>query len=160
MSGEPPPVPMDFPENIIEEIKVSLLEMEGVDHVIRRPLRPTDPTESVGVFAMSWSPEDWQIGQFDPAVTQYLIAIQTFVKHGNEEEGVTAHARLAKRVRVMLYRDDDLRLRLGTLSAVEDGLTERTQRWGVRAQRYLSNELQGNFLFLAVTELWVETEIV
>lgn len=151
---------LDFPENIIEELAISLDLLDGIDKVVKRPVRPTDANGTAGVYAVDWSPEDYQIGQYDPAVTRYLIAIQTFVKHGDDEEGVLLHGRLGKRVRVMLYRDDELRVRLGSLNTQELGVTERTQRWGVRTQRYLSNELQGTFLYLAVTELWVDTEIV
>jgi hypothetical protein len=150
----------EFPNNVVEELKVSLEELEGVDVVLRRPLKPTDPNGSAGVFAGTWTPQEMVIGQHDPAVTRYSVVIQTFVKHGNEEEGVVLHSQLAKRVRVMLYRDPELRVRLGTLSTDEDGVRERLQRWGVTTQRYLSNEIQNNFLFLAVTELWIETELV
>jgi len=160
MSGEPPAEPLDFPENIVDELVTSLEDVTGINVVVKRPLRPTDPNGSAGVYAVDWSPEEYQIGQYDPAVTRYLLAIQTFVKHGDDEEGVGLHSRLAKRVRVMLYRDEELRVRLGTLSTLESGVTERTQRWGVRTQRYLSNELQGTFLYLAVTEMFLETEIV
>lgn len=151
--------PTDFPENIVAELKASL-ESLGFDKVMRRPLRPTDPHLSAAVFAVDWNPEEMQIGQHDPAVTRYLLSIQTFIKHGDDEVGTTLHARIAKKVRVMLYRDEALRVRLGQLRATEDGVTERLQRWGVRTQRYLSNEVDATFLYLAVTELWVDTEIV
>lgn len=150
----------DFPVNVVEELKTSLDLLTGVDHVLRRPLRPTDPTGSMGVYPVSWNPDGYQIGQYDPAVTRYKIAIQSFVKHGDDEQGVILHSQLAKRVRVMLYRDDELRVRLGSLNTVDGGAIERLQRWGVETQRYLSNEIQGSFLFLSVTEMWVETEIV
>jgi len=159
MSGEPPEV-VDFPENIVAELGVTLATIEEVDQVINRPLRPTDPNGAIGIYAVDWNPQEYQIGQYDPAVTRYLIAVQSFVKHGDDQQGVALHARMAKRVRVMLYRDDELRVRLGSLSVSEGGVTERLQRWGVQTQRYLSNEVQGSFMYLAVTELWVETEIV
>lgn len=151
---------LDFPENIVEELSITLDTLAEVDKVVHRPLRPTDPNGSIGIYAVDWNPQEYQIGQYDPAVTRYLVAIQSFVKHGDDQEGVALHARMAKKVRVMLYRDDELRVRLGTLSVTEDGMTERLQRWGVQTQRYLSNEVQGSFMYLAVTEMWVETEIV
>jgi hypothetical protein len=163
MSGEPPlppEVPLEFPENVVEELATMLAEVTDVDVVIRRPLRPTDPNGSIGVYAIDWAPTDHAIGQFDPAVTRYKFAVQSFVKHGDDEVGVILHSQLAKRVRVMLYRDEELRVRLGSLSTDEDGVIERLLRWGVQTQRYLSNEVQGTFLYLAVTELWVDTEIV
>lgn len=151
---------LDFPENVVAELKTSFESMGEVDTVVARPLKPTDPHLSLGVFAIDWTPRDFVIGQYDPAVTRYMVGIQSFVKHGNEEEGIALHTRLAKMVRVMLYRDEGLRVRLGSLSTTEFGVTERIQRWGVQTQRYISNEFQGSFLYLAVTELWVETEIV
>jgi hypothetical protein len=156
----PPELSNDFPQNVVKELKASLTSMVGVDKVLQRPLKPTDPSGSVGIFATVWNPEGWQIGQYDPAVTQYGITVQTFVKHGSEEVGIALHSKLAKRLRVMLYRDEELRLRLGSLSTTEGAVVERAQRWGIRNQRYLSNEFQGNFLFLAVTEMWLQTEIV
>lgn len=162
-------MPLDFPENIVAEVRTSLTAMQDTsvvpavplfDTILGRPLRPTDPHLSAGVFAIDWNPLEWQIGQWDPAVTRYMVGIQTFVKHGDEQEGIALHTRLGKKVRVMLYRDEDLRVRLSSLSITEDGVTERIQRWGVQTQRYLSNEINNNFMFLAVTELWCETEIV
>lgn len=159
---------MDFPENVVSEIKTALLAMQDPDTldplfpggVYRRAIRPTDPHLSCGVFAADWIPLEWQIGQYDPALTRYQVVIQTFVKHTSEEEGVVLHTRLAKRVRVMLYRDPTLRVQLQQLNTVEDGVTERMQRWGVSNQEYLSNQMDGSFIFLAVTNLQFETEIV
>lgn len=150
---------MDFPENIVRELKSSLAAIEGVDIVLRRPLRPTDPTGSLGVYASMWDPSEFEIGQYDPAVTRYQVILQSMIKHGNEEEGVSEHAALAKRIRVMLYRDEALRVRLHSLSISDGGLAESVRRYGVTRQNYLNNELQGTFLFLAVTELWFDTEI-
>jgi hypothetical protein len=155
------PLPLvDFPENFIDELQTSLEASNLFDKVLRRPIQPTDPNGTAAVFAMDWSPQEMAIGQVDPAVTRYQVAIQTFIKNGNEQAGVIAHSQLAKKVRVMLYRDADLRVRLGTLSTSDGEVVERVQRWGVSRQRYLSNEIQKSFLFLAVTEVWLESEIV
>lgn len=152
---------MDFPENVVFDVKEALERLgEFTGGIHRRPIRPTDPNMSCGVFAADWNPADWQIGQYDPALTRYQVIIQTFVKHATEEDGVVEHSRLAKRVRVMLYRDATLRVQLGQLSTVEDGVTERMQRWGVSGQEYLNNQMDNTFIFLAVTNMWFETEIV
>lgn len=150
----------DFPNNVVAELKATLAARPELDVVVARPLKPTDAHKSAGVFAVDWNPQDMVIGQWDPAVTRYMVGIQTFVKHGNEEEGIALHTTLAKMVRVMLYRDEGLRVRLGDLSTTELGVTERMQRWGVQTQRYISNEMEGTFLYLAVTEMFIETEIV
>lgn len=151
---------LDFPDNFVAEIKTALEARDELDRVVARPLNPTDAHLSAGVFATEWAPREMVIGQYDPAVSRYGAMIHTFVKHGNEEEGISLHNRLAKMVRVMMYRDEPLRVRLANLSTTEFGVTERIQRWGVSTQRYISNEFQGSFLFLAVTEMWIETEIV
>lgn len=150
----------DFPENVVAELKVSLEALATFDVILKRPLKPVDPNNSCGVYAVDWVPQEYAMGQFDPAISRYLFGIQTFVKHGNEQEGIELHAQHAKKVRVMLYRDTDLRVRLGQLSTIEAGVTERAQKWGVQHQRYISNEINNNFLFLAVTEFWLETEMV
>jgi hypothetical protein len=159
--SEAPTFPLvDFPENVVSELEISLSDIQQVGNVFRRPLKPTDPSNSIGIYATLWMPQEYQIGQYDPAVTRYSIVVQSFVKNGSEEEGIAQHSRLAKRIKIMLYRDDALRLRLAGLSTTEGGVTERTLRWGVQNQRYLSNEIQNTFLFLATTEMWIETEVI
>lgn len=151
----------DFPDNAVDALVAALeagVNFEG--GVVRRPLRPNDPNFMAGVVASMWSPEEWAIGQYDPAITRYSLQIQTLVRSADEEEGIALHSRLAKRVRVMLYRNEELRLQLGRLSTTEAGVTERTLRWGVSGQRFLSNEVNGSYLYLAVTDVWYDTEIV
>lgn len=151
---------MPFPTAIVDALAEQLALTTGVGKVMRRPLRPTDPDQSIGVTASDWVPNEQVIGQHDPAVGTYLFAIQAFVKHADEEEGRDDHTDLAQAIRAMLYRDLGLRVRLASLSHSADGLIERVQRWGVRQQRYASNEVDGQFLYLSTTEFWVETETV
>lgn len=150
---------LEFPDNAVSLIRLHLEDEPNFSSIVGRPLRPTDYTGMVGIFATVWQPDDFEIGQFDPAVTRYGLSIQSLAKNATEEEGIAEHSRLAKKIRVMLYRDADLRVQLGQLRTTDDGFTERTQRWGVTQQRYLSGELEGQFMFLAVTDLWLETEI-
>lgn len=148
-----------FPINVIDVLAEELKSLPaGI--VLRRALRPTDPDRSVGIYAMDWTPRDSVIGQFDPAVATYTYTVQAMVKHANEEEGRHDHAAYAQAVRLMLYRDPALRVRLAGLSETDGNVTERSQRWGVRAQRYASNEVDGEFIYLSTTEFWVETETV
>lgn len=151
---------MPFPMLIVDALAEELAFTIGVGKVLRRPLRPTDPDGSIGVIAADWVPNAMVIGQHDPAVGTYLFQIQAFVKHTDEEEGRDAHADFAQRIRLMLYRNAGLRVRLGGLAHTADGLIERVQRWGIRQQRYAANEVDGEFLYLSTTEFWTETETV
>lgn len=151
---------LDFPENVTMAISDRLSLSSEFSIVLRRPLRPTDNNRSCGVFSAGWSPQEWEIGQYDPAITRHDYQIQTLAKYATEEEGLVAHTKLAKIVRLMLYRDADLRLQLSQLRTTVEGVVERTQKWDVVSQRYLANEIEGQFLFLAVTDFYLETEIV
>jgi hypothetical protein len=142
-----------------EEIAAALFDL-NLGLVARRPLRPTDPDKSIGVMALDWRPTESFIGQHDPAISRYQFAIQVFLKHQDEEEGLQQHTLLSKNLRTMLYRGEALRLRLASLSETSLLVTERVQRWGVRQQRFVSNEIQGRFLYLSTTEFWVETEAI
>jgi hypothetical protein len=97
-------------------------------------------------------------GIHEPSLSSYLIGIQAFVKDGDEERGAAVHGTLSKLVRTMLVNDATLRVGLRSLSVTTSGITERTQRFGVRTQRYLSNELSGSWLYLSTIEFWLETE--
>lgn len=170
-----------FPENILDELEQSFTEFmppvilvaadptatppvveesESIP-IARRPLRFTDPERSVGLHAVDWSPLDdsAQIGQMEPGISRYMLRIQNLVKHTDEEEGRALYVADAKMVRAILYRDAGLRVRLGELNETILDTIERFKRMGVRTQRFLNNELSGQFVFLATTELWVETEI-
>ncbi len=157
-----------FPENVIDEICVSFTEhMAAVDddpkaEVLKRPLRHTDPALSVGVYAFNWvpDPESAQIGQHEPALATYLYRIQLMVKHATETEARALFTTHAKIVRAILYRDPGLRVRLAALQEDLLGSRERFHRFGVRNQSFLNNELRGTWVYLATTDLWVETETV
>lgn len=150
----------EFPENFVDVLRRHLDDEPDFSLVVNRPLRPSDSNSMVGIFSTIWQPVDFEIGQYDPAVTRYGITIQSLAKNATEEEGIADHSKLAKKIRIMLYRDSDLRIQLGQLRTTADDLTERTQRWGVQQQRFLSNEIDNQFLYLAVTDLWLETEII
>lgn len=156
------PDSFDFPMNIVNELISHFKDtMKGYEEgIVARPLRPADPRLSIGVFPDDWMPREdsYEIGGFGPTLSTYVLRIHLLVKHTNEVEGRQLYAVDAKKLRAILYRDNDLRLRLAQLSEVSLGQVERVQRMGVRNQRYLNNEVSGTFLFLATTTFWVETE--
>ena len=147
-----------FPTNIVAVLRDYLLTLSSVDQVFARPLRPEDPHRSVGIVAGMWTPEDYNIGQHDPATAQYTLAIQALTKNTDEQEGIAHHTVLGKNIRHMLYRDPAFRVALSGLTEAVLGTIERVQRWGVRTQRFRSNEISGAWLYLTTTEFWVETE--
>lgn len=149
---------MTFPNNIVDVLSTHLARIDGVEVTFTRALRITDPDASLGVFEGEWRPGDHVIGQDDPQVSTFSFIVQFMVKHTDLEVAREFHTGISKTIRTMLYRDADLRLALVSLNETEFGVLERVQRFGVREQRFLSNELSGEFLRLSTTELWVEIE--
>jgi hypothetical protein len=156
-----------FPNNAVELIATRSQSLDTDLFVVKRPLRESDPAQSVGVFGSQWNPTEdsyemtgYQPSIHEPTLSAYLIGVQAFVKDMDELNGLATHSVLSKMIRVMLYRDDSLRVGLRSLSVVMNGSTERTQRFGIRTQRYLSNDLQGVWLYLSTLEFWLETETV
>lgn len=153
-----------FPTNGLMVIYDVMATIPGVELVVRRPVRPVDPNFTIGVTSLDWQPvgkpEMRGVPNPDPTLSRYIYSIQAFVKHSDVDEGLRLHAHLAKMIRVMLYRDADLRVRLPALTETELGVTERTQRWGVLRQNYMSNEVDGTWLHLSTTEFFLETETI
>lgn len=153
-----------FPNNAVLVLAENLQRIDSDLFVARRPLRKTDPNQSIGVYATSWNPNEDSyefLGvptAHQPTLNNYLIGIEAYVKDADEERGLSAHSVLSTSVRAMLYRDPVLLVTLRSLVASTADSKERLQRFGIRTQRYSSNELQGSFLYLSVLEIWLETE--
>lgn len=128
--------------------------------VFSRPLRPTDPDISMGVYLVDWTPRDYQIGQPEPVVGTYEIRVDLLVKHLEEITGRDLSGKYAKMIRTMLYGDADLRVALTAITESYNGRVERVQKCAVRSQKFLNNEVRGTFLYLASSEFYVETETV
>lgn len=153
-----------FPNNAAILISDTIKMLDPDLRVFMRPLRTSDPVQSVAVLPVQVTPDEDTteiigIASAPPPVSQYVIGIQAFVKDMDEEKGLATHSVLSKMIRSMLDRDATLRVGLRSLF-VEDpyGGTERALRWGVRTQRFMSNELDGAFLHLSTLEFWLETE--
>lgn len=156
-----------FPNNAVLLIKQRAQVLDSDLFVVGRPLRETDNIQSIGVFGNQWNPDEDSFemrgvpsGRHEPTISSYLITVQAFVKDMDEERGLATHSVLSKMVRSMLYRDNTLRVGLLALSVVMNGSTERTKRFGVLRQNYVSNELRGSWLYLSTLEYWLETETV
>lgn len=150
-----------FPNNVIALIVARIPTYIDSDiQVFRRPLRASDAQQCVGVFPLTWVPDDQsiEIQSVEPTLQRYPIVIQGLIKDTDEDTGISVHSILAKRLRTMFYRDPALNAGLTGLSCVLDNSIERMQRRGTTQQRYLSNEVQGTFMFTSWLEAWIETE--
>lgn len=156
-----------FPNNAVSLIATRADALDIDLFVVRRPLKPDDSTQSIGVFGFQWNPDDTSyemrgapVGRSEPSLSRYLITVQAFIKDMDEERGLAVHSVLSKMVRSMLYRDATLRVGLLALSVDMNGSTERVTRFGVTRQTYVSNELSGSWLYLSTLEFWLETETI
>lgn len=154
-----------FPSSVTSLLKTTVSDVDWGPSVTAmeafgRPLRPTDPDASVGIYALNWEPGEFEIGQVPPAFSRYHWQVQLLIKHAVEEEGHELHSSLSKKLRAVLYNSEALRVALGQLSESSDGFLERVQRWGCANQRFFANDLRGHFLFLSSIDFWVEVETI
>jgi hypothetical protein len=152
-----------FPNNIVELVSTRAELLDDDLGIFKRPLRNTDPNQCVGVFAQMWTPEEDSheflgVEFHDPTIERYTCTVQGLIKNMDQELGLAVHSVLSEMLRTMLYRDTPLRVGLQSLSTELNGVKKRVQRWGVSSQRYFSNEIQGNWLYLSTLEFWLETE--
>lgn len=154
-----------FPNNIVSLVVTRSQLLDNDLFVTPRPLRATDPNQSIGVVASMWTPEE-ESREFQgtartaqPTLSRYMVAVQCLIRDTEEERGLNTHAVLSRMVRSMLYTDTPLRVALSGLSSSLGGLTEHTQRWGVSQQRFFTNEINQEWLYLSILEFWLETEI-
>lgn len=149
-----------WPVNVEEVLVEELAEMEGIQATINRPLTEEDASHAIGVYVLSWgAPDDaYMIGQPDPVLNVYSFAIDLIVK-GMDRALIHAEmATLTKRLRTMLYLDDDIQVRLNQLSEVSFGRTESYKRMRVTRQDYRTGSLGGMSLAASTTTITVETD--
>lgn len=148
-----------FPYRFVEVIQSVLAEWMSTHQVVARPLRMTDAARSIGIYPASWSelPNTKVMGQIESVENRYVIKIQVMVKSMNEEHGRALFANDSKALRVILYRDPDLRVRLGGLQEVLLGSSEMVQKFGVTRQSFEQTELAGSFVFVSMTDYTIDT---
>lgn len=154
-----------FPNNVVEILQTRFELIDPDLFVVQRPLKSTDPNQSIGINAAQWAPNQDTLeirGNFsmEPPISRYMITVQAFIKDMDEVRGLNTHSVLSRRIRSMLYNDQPLRVALASLSSTLDGATESARRWGVSQQRFFSNEIDSSWLYLSILEFWLETEIV
>lgn len=152
-----------FPYNFVRCLNIVIPGIDEDVTTYNRPLRPTDPNYAVGIYGTLWQPneESYEMGHnapSEPTLNTYQVGVQTLTKDGDTERGLVVSSILANRVRTVLYRNEPLRLALGSLYVEEGNSRESMRRWGVRSQRYMSNDLEGTFVTISVLDLWIETE--
>jgi hypothetical protein len=69
------------------------------------------------------------------------------------------HSRASKSIRAMLYRDPELVLQLRRLNETVDGTVERAKRMVITRQRFFSNRMRSDMVFLSVIQGYVQTEL-
>lgn len=151
---------MSFPENIIDAMETHLLNVEGVDFVVPRSLNPTDPHGTLGLVVEEWSVHEVEMGPlgFEPSLSTYTFVLQHMVKESDQIIGEKLHRETAKRIRLMLYRDESLAVAFRQLQDVAGNRRERPLKWQILGQRFASNEIAGHFVSLSVTEFSFTTE--
>lgn len=153
-----------FPNNAIYVLSQRFQMIDSDLIVKKRPIHANDGTQCIGVFPSQWLPnlQSYEMqGQDFHSTTldQYLITVQAYVLDSDEERGLNTHGVLAETLRSILDRDDPLRVALHSLASTLNGVTKVCRRTGVRQQRYVSDELNGSFLYLSTLDFVLETEI-
>lgn len=152
-----------FPYNAVALFAARFKLIDPDLYVCQRRLLTTDPVQSVGVAAAMWSPDpqSYQMRgglSSEPAIQRYELNVQAMVKDTDEERGIAVSSKLSKMVRGIILTDVPLRDSLQSLRSTLYGVAERTLRWSIPAQRYLSQELSGQFIFLSTIQVQLETE--
>lgn len=160
----------EFPNNVItlvaERARTYLDPAESDPtkrpKIFKRPLRPSDGTQVVGIFPSMKRPviTSIEMQSLQPTLGRYSFIMQTMVTDSKEEDCIAVHSILSNRLWRMFYRDSPLNIGLTALAVSTDNSTERFQRRGVELQRYLSNEIDGSFIETSWIECWFETETV
>lgn len=152
-----------FPMNAVALMKTRFGLIDPDLHVVQRKLMQADPVQSIGVSAENWSPDPQShemLGQHtsEPSINRYEIHVQCLIKDTDEERGAAVSSKLSKMARGILLTDRVLRDSLQGLHSTLYGVTERTLRWTVPSQRYLNQELSGQFIYLSTIQVLLETE--
>jgi hypothetical protein len=129
---------------------------------LKRPLRSTDYTETIGLVPLTYAPQDtsyeMQGEAFGPTLHDYGIAIQFLVKDSDEPRAIRQHSYGCHLLRHKLYHDPAIRLSLPELAVTLGGTRERFQKMQIGPMNFMNNELGGSFMYLSTVELTVTTE--
>lgn len=160
-----------FPNNVINALETRFQQLwvdpapdpSQATDIKLRPLTREDRSETIGIYPALWTPDEDSMEMRgrtpgEPTIGRYTIMIQLYIKDGDRGRGAAKHSVFAMRTRNVLYRDAVLRGSLPGLSVTDLSVTETLKRWGVRNQRYFSNDLDGTWVYLSSLEFFIETE--
>lgn len=153
-----------FPNNVVALVATRCELLDSDLTIFKRPLRASDPNQTIGIVAAQWIPTESSrefLGQAystQPPLSRYTVTLQALIRDMDEERGLNVHSVLSRMLRSMLYTDQPLRVGLSALSSTLNGATEQSQRWGISQQRFFTNEIGGEWLYLSNLEFWLETE--
>lgn len=153
-----------FPWNAVELIAARFAMLDSEVQCFKRRLYNTDPVQAFGVSPANWLGEEESLEMrggmlgHEPTIQKYGLVVQCLVKDTKEERGIAVHSKMSKIARSIMLGDKPLGDSLHALYADLYGVRERTLRWSIRSQRYLSEELKGQFTYLSTIEVQLETE--
>lgn len=160
-----------FPENIVLALSDYFTAtfigpdatQQGIAAIVRRRLRPTDPTGTLAIFADTKQPDEYEMkGEVvsDPSIAHYALRLDFFIKHTDEDEGRAIVARITKIIWVLLYRDPALIVRLRSLVETLFDVTESTLRWRIDMQKYFDTQLASTstYALISTTQLRYDTQ--
>lgn len=156
-----------FPSNVISLVAARMHQKWPSTDIKMRALRVSDRVNAIGIFPSDWTPDpdSYEMQQpinpspaGHPTIQSYLISFQAFVKDMEAERAIRIHSLMSKAIRSLLYHDVPLALGLQSLRVEMDGITEVIQRRHIGRQKYLSNEIDGSWLYLSTLQYMIETE--
>jgi hypothetical protein len=148
-------------EQIIDFLRESILQLDGVAQVVIRSLRRTDENGTIGLLPTTWRPLEYEIGgrRNQPSQVRMEYQIQFLVKHESEEEGAAVHRAMSMSLLGLLYDNEAFGLSFGSLAVIGDS-PARIQRWSVAEQRYAGGEIEGMYVGMSATELNIDIQTV
>jgi hypothetical protein len=154
-----------FPNNIVVILSTNLEFIDKPDTpVIKRRLYSTDPESAIGVAAAIWTPDQTSYEMRGPSlagvatIQRYDITIQCMIRDMDQVRGLMRHAELTKRVQKFVMGDPTLLGSLRGLASTLYGVPETLKKWHIENTRYLSEEVEGEYVNLSTTTVRFETE--
>lgn len=154
-----------FPSNVISLFAAKFAEVDSDLPIKMRPLIETDGTQAVGVYPVDYRPDQdthemkaYIGGAQVPVLQDYLINIMTMVMDSEQERGIATSSTLSDKICSVVAYDTVLDVALKNLVITESGRIKSARRWGIRRTIYQSGDLRGFFLYVSVSEFWLQTE--
>lgn len=156
-----------FPQSFVDPI-IERLEYHLPDHnVVPRSLGMSEGSDSIGVFPATWRPMEETVemgarhqGRLggEPTLNFYSVKVQNLRIDGDEEAGRAAFTITSKKIRAILYRDNELHVALRSLTDELLGVVERAKKMDVMKQDFLDSMAPMGTYFLCTTEIVFTTE--